>query len=292
MVAPSQADWWKGPFFLTTLHSLTPSWQPSDWEKNVYPAGDWALEERATPRMVMGRDSRILWADGESLVIVADTGYGKSSLSNNIVQAGIGLADDVLGFEVRRFERVLYIAADRPMQTRYNLRRMITEDTREYWNEHVHIHDGPLPFYLNEKPEYMGMFAKMTREKWGAKPADCVIIDSLMNVATGLSDDEEGIKVNAALQAVCREGIQLLVTHHPRKGQSMRGKKGDDNMPTLDDVFGSKFITGGAGSVIYLHNHDIIDGSLEVTHLKSPAGPVDFHRICFENETGKVQWVL
>lgn len=236
----------------------------------------------------MGKDDEILWAEEESFIIVGDTGYGKSTLAQNIVKTGIGLQSDVIGYPVREFKRVLYIAADRPMQIKYSLSRMVNEATRSHWNEHVHVHEGPLDFAINEKPDLLSAFAKLSREKWGGVMADCLVIDSLKDIASAISDDEDGIKVNRALQAVTREGIQLMITHHPRKMGNDRWKKGEVPTPTLDDVYGSKFITAGAGSVLFLYN-PALDG-VNIAHVKSPAGEVVLPRVSFSKVTGLASW--
>lgn len=236
----------------------------------------------------MGRGTEILWADGESILIVGDTGYGKSTMAQNIVKAAIGLQPDVLGMEVRQFERVLYVAADRPPQIKASMARMMSEETREHWNTMVLVHEGPIGFYVNKNPEKLVSFATMPRDHWGGMAPQAIFIDSIKDLASAINDDEEGMKYNTALQGVCAEGIQVLGTHHPRKVSNQRKPKEDE--PTLDDVFGSKFITAGAGSVLMLH--DRIDGSLRLTHLKAPAGIMEFPRITFDARTGLCRMAL
>ena len=132
------------------------------------------------------------------------------------------------------------------------------------------------------------MFAKLSRERWGSCSADCLVIDSLKDITSAISDDDDGIKINKALQAVTREGIELMITHHPRKMSNERWKKGDAPSPTLDDVYGSKFITAGAGSVLFLYNSQM--GSVSISHVKSPAGEVTFERVAFDGPTGEAGW--
>ena len=237
----------------------------------------------------MGRGTEILWADGETILIVGDTGYGKSTIAQNIVKAAIGLQPDVLDMEMRQFDRVLYIAADRPPQIKASIARMMSEETREHWNTKVLVHEGPIGFQVNKEPDKLLSFAAMPRDHWGGLAPEAIIIDSIKDLATGISDDEEGMKYNNALQKVCAEGIQVLGTHHPRKAPTQRNTK-EYQEPTLDDVFGSKFITAGAGSVVMLH--DLVNGTLRLKHLKAPAGIMEFPRITFERETGLCTWAL
>lgn len=265
-----------------------PTFNPERWEENIHPAGDWVLDAKAQSRAVMGRDDKIVWAEQESFIIVGDTGFGKSTLAQNIVKTSIGLQNDVLGHTVREFKRILYIAADRPSQIKYSLSRMVTEQTRARWNECVHVHEGPLDFAINEKPDLLSTFAKMSRERWGSLSCDCIVIDSLKDITSAISDDDDGIKINKALQAVTREGVELMITHHPRKMSNDRWKKGDAPLPTLDDVYGSKFITAGAGSVLFLYNSQ--PEGVNVSHVKSPAGEVVFPRVAFDGPTGQAYW--
>lgn len=263
-----------------------PQIYPASWTESIYPAGDWALEEKTTPRMVMGRGSEILWADEESFIIVGDTGYGKSTLTQNIIKASVGLSPEVLGMEVRQFDRILYIAADRPPQIKASMARMIDQQTRECWNTKVLIHEGPIGFAVNKDPEKLVSFAAMPRDHWGGRAAEMLVIDSLKDIASAISDDEQGMQYNIALQNVCREGIQLLGTHHPRKAPTKQQKSKEPEEPTLDDVYGSKFITAGAGSVLMLHDRQ--REGVQLTHLKAPAGVIEFPRIRFDGQTGSV----
>lgn len=184
-----------------------------------------------------------------------------------LARAGIRRGD-LLGMPVEPDPRpVLYVAADRPQQTQRSLRRMVTEDDRRALDERFIPWPGPLPFDVGQEPERLAEFT-------ASYGAGTVIIDSLKDVARDLSKDETGSGVNLAFQHTIAAGIELLVNHHQRK-EGTDGKK-----PTrLDDVYGSTWITAGAGSVLLLWGQPG-DTIVDLHHLKQPAediGPLKVH---------------
>lgn len=267
------------------MPSQTPlNWDKDKWLSELQPAGDWALAERPVPRMVMGRDhDKILWANLEPFMVVAETGQGKSTFFNNIIKAGIGLLPDVAGFQVRQFHRILYLVMDRPEQARHALARMIQPDEVSVWNEKVVIQHGAAPFTLNQTKYWLAEAAE-------AADADCVISDSLMNITSGMSEDEEGQRINEAHQETCRRGIQLGLAHHPRK----RSPQDKGKPYSLDDVYGSKFIPGGCGSVLLFHSwaEDTTGATFAIEQIKSPAGQVTIPLLRVERRTGLIGWAV
>ncbi len=261
------------------------SWDKEHWLTQLRPAADWALEERAVPRMVMGRDrDKILWADREPLMVCADTGQGKTTWLQNMIKAGIGLIPDVAGYQVRQFNRILYLVMDRPEQARHSLGRLIVGTETSRWNEKVVVQHGSAPFTLNQTSIWLAEAAE-------AAGADCVMVDSLMNIASGMSEDDEGTRINEAHQEVCRRGIQLVIAHHPRKRSPQdRGKAYG-----LDDIYGSKFIAGGCGSVLFFHSWQDVPGNMStfcIDHIKSPAGRVDIPLLRIDKRTGSIEWAV
>jgi replicative DNA helicase len=114
---------------------------------------------------------------------------------------------------------------------------------------------------------------------------DVVVIDSLKDLCLDLSTDSSGSAVNRALQMCLAEGVDVLALHHQRK------KGGGENSPkpnTLDAVYGSAWITAGAGSVVLLWGEP---GSLvqELIHLKSPMDPVGPLTIEMDNYAGTTE---
>jgi len=94
-----------------------------------------------------------------------------------------------------------------------------------------------------------------------------VVIDSLKDAAIGLADDEVGAALNRAMQTALAEGVQVLALHHQRKGTNGHKPR------TLEDLYGSTWISAGAGSVVLLWG-SAGDAIVELVHLKQPGAPV------------------
>jgi len=93
-------------------------------------------------------------------------------------------------------------------------------------------------------------------------------VDSLKDLAPKLSDDEVGSRVNSARQELLARGVQVFEVHHQRKEQ-----RGQGAPKRLADVYGSRWLTAGAGSVVLLWGEpgDLV---VELRHLKQPAEDV------------------
>jgi replicative DNA helicase len=210
---------------------------------------------------VWGRADEVLWSRGEGLLIVGPPGVGKTTLAGQLVWARLGLLDRVLGYDVQPTEsRVLYLAMDRPRQVQRAFARLATEDQRGVLDERLVVRPGPPPRDLAKHPQVLTELAKLAG-------ADTVVLDSLKDAALGLSDDEVGAGLNRAQQTALAEGIEVVGLHHQRKSQN--GSK-----PTkLEDVFGSTWITAGAGSVVLLWGQ-AGDSLVELSHLKQPGSVV------------------
>jgi replicative DNA helicase len=208
-----------------------------------------------------GTAGRILWASGEALMIVAPQGVGKTTLGQRLALARIGLCPQILGFPVPRDPgRVLYIAADRPRQAQRSLARMVDERDRQALAERLRVWPGPLPFSLSDPSAAPDRIVNLCHS-YGA---GTVVIDSLKDVAVGLSSEETGGRVALALQALVAGGIEVVVLHHQRKS------KPDAPAPkSLDDVYGSTWITSACGSVLLLWGSPG-DTYVELRHLKQP----------------------
>jgi hypothetical protein len=103
------------------------------------------------------------------------------------------------------------------------------------------------------------------RRMCDAAGADTLIVDSIKDAAIGLSGDEVGAGYNRARQAVIAEGVEMLELHHQRKAGSDNAKPN-----SISDVYGSTWITSGAGSVVLLWG-DPGDSVVELSQLKPVA---------------------
>ncbi len=110
--------------------------------------------------------------------------------------------------------------------------------------------------------------------------ADTVVVDSVKDAALGLTDDQVGAGYNRARQAAIATGVEILELHH----QVKRGANGGAPN-TLADVYGSAWITAGAGSVLLLSGA-AGDPIVELRHLKQPAGEVGPLRVMHDHTAG------
>ena len=210
-----------------------------------------------------GHGSDILWSAGEGLFITGPQGVGKSALAQQLVLARHGItAATFLGFPVEVTEGLaLYIAADRPRQIARSLRRMVSDDHAELLRQRLRFWAGPLPFDIVREPQRLASMAQTIG-------ANTLVIDSLKDIASPLSSDEVGAGVNRALGTAVATGIEVVAIHHSRKATAENRKP-----TTLADVYGSTWVTSGAGSVISLWGEPG-DPLVELTHLKQPADDV------------------
>jgi len=231
------------------------------------------LDGPAELEPVWGAGDEVLWPEGEPLLLAGPTGVGKTTLAHQLLAGRLGIVDNVLGWPVKRAERrVLYLAMDRPRQIRRAMRRLFGEEHRRLLDERLVVWEGPLQFDLGRVPEHL-------RETVNEAGAGDVFLDSLKDAAVKLTDDEVGGNVNRAMQLCVADGIEVVGMHHQRKGQ------GGSRPTTLEDVYGSTWITAGAGSVVLLWG-SAGDPIVDLAHLKQPAAEVGPHRIEHDHFTG------
>jgi hypothetical protein len=107
---------------------------------------------------------------------------------------------------------------------------------------------------------------------------------TLKDLAVDLVKDEVGARVNRAWQLLAQREIEPLDLHHPRKSLA-----GQTNEPkSLDDVYGSTWLTAGHGSVVMLWGHPG-DPIVELSHLKQPLEEVGPFRVLIDHELGQVE---
>lgn len=232
------------------------------------------LDSSAEIPAVWGDGSTVLWASGEALVIVGGNGVGKTTIAHQLVAARLGITQGVLGRPVvPGTGRVLYLACDRPRQIARAMRRLFTEEHREILAERLVIWEGPPPYDFAKNTD---LLVQMCQEAG----ADSVIVDSLKDVAIGLSDDAVGAAYNRARQKAITAGVEVIELHHQKK----TGANGAAPN-TLADVYGSTWITAGAGSVLLLEGK-AGDPIVKLKHLKQPAEEVGPFQVRHDHGTG------
>ncbi|MDQ3671098.1 MAG: bifunctional DNA primase/polymerase [Actinomycetota bacterium] len=218
-----------------------------------------------TPAIWGSPGGEVLWAPGEALMIVGPDGVGKTTLAQQVVLARIGVLSELLALPIASAAgRVLYLAMDRPAQVARSFRRMVDEEQHaDVLRDRLTVWKGPPAVSVLTSP---GALADWIESEFGS--VSDVVVDSLKDLAPKLSDDEAGSKVNLARQELLARGVEVLEVHHQRKEQRGQGKP-----KTLADVYGSRWLTAGAGSVVLLWGEpgDLV---VELRHLKQPADEI------------------
>lgn len=254
----------------TTSTPIDPANTPDSPTAPTAPEGPEQLLDGATfvldapdrPPALWGWGDEVLWAEGESLMIVGPPGVGKTTLCGQLLRARLGCQHEFLGWGVTpTSSRVLYLAMDRPAQIARSLKRHFTETDRPLLAERLQVWQGPPPADIAKRPDTLTALAKLAA-------ADTIIIDSVKDAAVGLVDDTVASAYNRARQQVLSDGIQLVELHHMTK-RGPNGSKPKD----LADVYGSAWITAGAGSVVLIWGQ-AGDPVVTLEHLKQPAADI------------------
>jgi hypothetical protein len=258
----------RGPQTLTS-----PSKDAKLDETRLIPGGVFILDAPEGVPAVWGSGQRVAWSQGEPLLVVGPPGVGKTTIAGQLVMARLEIGGPVLGMPVAPGKRVLYLACDRPAQVQRALARLVSEDDRQVLDERLIVWKGPPPADLARHPDTLVWMCEQAK-------ADMAVLDSLKDLALKLSDDETGAVLNSALQRTVVEGVEVLGLHHQRKNAAGGGKpKG------LEDVYGSTWITAGAGSVILLWG-EAGDPVVDLIHLKQPAEPIGPLKILHDHDAG------
>ncbi|WP_431813880.1 AAA family ATPase [Kocuria sp. cx-455] len=220
-----------------------------------------------------GDGEQILWAKGEALMVCGPPGVGKTTLTGQVVRGLLGLQDQVLGYTVAPAQKVLYLAMDRPRQIARSLGRHFHTTDRERVDDRLIIWPGPPPHDIAQKTDTLLELARLAG-------ADVVVVDSLKDAAIGLSDDAVGSGYNRARQTALAGGVDIIELHHQRKETSQGGKR-----DKLSDVYGSTWLTSGAGSVIGLWG-EAGDPVVEFTHLKPVMDSVGPFQVTHDHQRG------
>lgn len=236
-------------------------------------AGDaFLLDLPETPPVIWGAGKAAILTEGEALLLAGPPGVGKTTVGGQVVR-GLMVGGTVLGYPVRPGFRVLYLAMDRPQQIQRALARTLGKVDPQVLRDQLVFWKGPLPGDLMTDQE---LLLRLAREHG----ADAVVVDSLKDALVGIAEDRGGAAYNMARQHCLAGGVQLVELHH-------MVKKGGEGRPpnTLADVYGSGWITAGAGSVVLL---DGSAGDLVVRwrHLKQPLEPVGPFDVVHDHDAG------
>jgi replicative DNA helicase len=248
---------------------------PTDTRLRLVDGASFILDTLEQVPAVWGDGQIVAWAAGEPCLLVGPPGVGKTTIAQQLAltRHGVFRRQEFLGMPVAIDPRlVLYVAAERPRQAARSMRRMVAEEHRKAL-ESLFVWSGPLPFDVAQEPERL-------REMAEALGVGTVVIDSLKDVALDLSKDETGSRVNLALQHLVSAGIEVLALHHQRKDGA-----GGAKPRTLADVYGSAWITAGAGSVLLLWG-EAGDPIVDLVHLKQPAEEIGPLTLLHDHERG------
>lgn len=246
----------------------------NDWGGLFLHGGDFALDVDKEVPSVWGHGNEVLWAQGEALMINGPQGVGKTTLEGQLIAARLGLISELLNLPVSAGKgRVLFLAMDRPMQIQRSLNRFFRLEWREVLNEKLVIWKGPPPQDLARNT---GLLLEMAQHV----EADTVFVDSLKDAAIGLKDDEVGAAYNRARQTAIQGGVEVCELHHQVKRSSTGGPP-----MSLEDVYGSIWLTAGAGSVILLWGQPG-DPIVDFRHLKQPSEEIGPFKIAHNHTLG------
>lgn len=240
--------------------------------------GDSVLDLPDEIPAVWGDGQIVAWAEGETMMLCGDPGLGKTTLAQRLTLACCGLGDGtVLGLPVADDgRRVLYIAADRPAQALRSLARMVSDADRAVLRERLLIWRGAPPVDVVADP------ASLRDWVLGLDDVGTMIMDSLKDMAAGLTKDEVGSGVDRAFRLLCDAAVRAASLHHLRK---LTGDASRTSKRVLDDVYGSRHLTGGAGSVLLLSGEP--GGvTVELSTLKPIADPVGPLSVTIVHDTG------
>jgi hypothetical protein len=218
------------------------------------------LDLPPNPPAIWGEGDTVLWAPGEALMIASLPGLGKTTLAGQLVRARLGLDDGLLDLPVLEGKRVLWLLMDRPQQIARSILRQFEREELEGIGDRLVLGWGPPPADVAKHPELLA-------ELCHSAQADTLVVDSLKDAALKLTDDEVGAAYNRARQTAITSGVEVLELHHLVK-RNAEGKAPD----SLADVYGSAWLTAGAGSVVVLVGQPG-DPIVRAHHLKQPREP-------------------
>ncbi len=237
------------------------------------------------PEPVWGRGKQVLWAQGQACTLVGSTGVGKSWLTEQLVRAMLGgepsastdAGLEVLGFPVKRMDRILYLASDRPTQIKGLMRAFLGDlHVAGVLGTRLVVWPGPVPVSpVGDPKDFVDWLISVgTAHGWGPRAAgvlgegmalpDVVIFDSLKDFVPDLNQPTDPGLYNQTRQRLVSLGVEVLEMHHTKKGDTTG----------VDKSFGSSMFANGSGSVLIMQGDP---GATEVTleHVKPPLDTVE-----------------
>lgn len=232
---------------------------------NRFATNGWSFVTKtgADAEPLWGTREKTVWAPGESLMIVGAPGVGKTTLAHQVIFARLGLQETALEMPVAPSRRVLYLAMDRPKQIAKAMARRVFPTDEKILRERLVVWEGPLPATFDKEPDLLADLA-------AAHQADTIVIDSLKDALSTMVDDSLAVAFHNARGRALRDGVEIMELHHQRKAaaDTPRGQR-----PSLDQVYGSTWITAGAGSVLFITGRSG-DPAVTLHHLKTPTGEI------------------
>lgn len=196
-----------------------------------------------SPEVIWGKDHMIGWAKGQGTMLAGPTGLGKTTFAHNVLTRMMGLDEsEFLGMPVTPTDApILYLAMDRPIQTRQAFRRLVPDApaARALVKDKLRMWAAPFPFRLLDDPAYMARWIQ--EQVPGCKT---VVFDSVKDMTPGVSEEASGAAVQIAWQELVAMGVDFLALHHFKKPQSA------DTKASISQVYGSTWLTAGLGSVL------------------------------------------
>lgn len=224
-----------------------------------------------------GDGDDILWAEGEALMIAGGMGLGKTTMAGRLIRGMLGLDTTVLNLPIASVDKpILYLAMDRPRQIRRSFRRQFGLKDQDKIKGRLIIRPGPPIADLAVQPQLLYRMAE-------AAGAGTVFVDSLKDAVVGLSEDATAAAYNRARQTALAKGVQICELHHTRKTTK-------ESTGGIGEVFGSTWLTAGAGSVIMLSGEPG-DPIIRFRHVKVPADEVGPWRLHHDPDAGYLEVV-
>ncbi|MEX3644340.1 bifunctional DNA primase/polymerase [Mycolicibacterium porcinum] len=228
------------------------------------------LESGINADPLWGAGQQALMAPGQGSMVFGTDGAGKSTIMQQLTLTRMGLGnDEVLGFPVVQSDQpILYLALDRPEQIRRSIARMVDltdPAVRDRLKRKLIVWRGALPFHCDLDPKAFADWAMQI----GGDDLGLVVADSVKDMVSSCTEDSAGMGFNDTVQHITTRGVEFACCHHNRKPNATNARP-----RKLADVYGSRWLTAGLGSVLNIWKLD--DQRRELTQLKTPYGnPVD-----------------